>query len=269
MYTATFTAAGQTTEAIDVADGDKFSATIGAGFTGEIIVESSGNGGHSWEEVKSYTAAAEEAVPGFGKFYRLRAKAISAGSSAVIIQKEPRTLEAVEAPDGSLIYAFDEDGVRVRAKGISGIGDAVTPRVMRSFGRTMDEGLAIMVIDEIIDVSVGGKTINLTNVVPQGAMLFSVQAHNRSGITAGGTSARVGLGDDSDPDKYKLYKKTIDEQGIADIALDGTPLAGDEQITVNACTTGGVLGDSDFANGTIRVRVVYFQIRDLESVAAA
>ncbi len=137
---------------------------------------------------------------------------------------------------------------------------AVAAAVALGLGATSAEGLQLKIIDEVVDLtSAGAKFKALTNVVPAGSVILSVQANIQTAVTAGGTSVKVGLG--AHAGTTNTYGNT---SGLTkNLKIDTVPaawavLGSDLTIDVCACaSTASGLGDTNFSAGTVRVRVVF------------
>jgi len=122
------------------------------------------------------------------------------------------------------------------------------------------------VIDELVTLT-NAVTVNLSQVVPSGSVVLSVQANLQTTVSGDGSGddllAKVGIGTTVDPDKYAITSaltKNSKAKGLADWAV----LASDEQIAVRACQSDGSPCTEKFlAGGQVRVRVVYLSVPDL------
>jgi hypothetical protein len=134
-----------------------------------------------------------------------------------------------------------------------------------NFGDSLAEGLSIKILEETVDLtSAGAKFVAMTTAVPAGAVILSASANVQTLVVAGGTTAKVALGlNGGDVDKYgKTTNLTLDQK-ISTIPAHAV-LAGAETIDVCGVTSdGSALGDTNISAGSVRVRIVYFQLADL------
>lgn len=143
---------------------------------------------------------------------------------------------------------------------------AAAAAVAQRFGASATEGLEIKVIDEDVSLaSAGAKYVALTDAVPAGAVILSVQANVEALVVAGGTTVKVGVGlNAGDMDKYGKTSDLTQNQKI-DTIPDWAVLGGEEQLDVcGVVTNGSTLGDSNLTAGTVRVRVVYLVPNSLD-----
>ncbi len=81
-------------------------------------------------------------------------------------------------------------------------------------------------------------------------------------VVAGGTSAAVGIGITSDPDKYGKTTNLTKNQKITNLIATGT--AGEvtaEDIIVSMVTAGGAIGDTAATAGKVRLTVFYRELK--------
>ena len=107
---------------------------------------------------------------------------------------------------------------------------------------------------------------DLTEDVPAGAVILSVQGNIETLCVAGGTSVKVGIGPTADPDKYgktTAFTKNLKIDTIPDWAVLGSA----EDIQINAVATAGGIGDTAFSAGAVRVRIVYLATNSLDNAA--
>ena len=123
------------------------------------------------------------------------------------------------------------------------------------------EGYGIYMIDEIVACSAVNN--NLTNVIPKGATILSVNANAQAALTGGGTTVTWSIGPSGTPNKYG----TAGYPTAADLLTKNSKstwtgatqtAAATEQIAVNAAATGGAsAGNTALTVGSVRVVVVY------------
>jgi hypothetical protein len=271
-YTATFTAAGQVTPGIFRKKDEPYQVEIGVGFTGVIAWEYSPDSGanEGWQVV-GYSAITtlQALVAAKTGYYRLMSYQ-AAGSSNVVIKTLPVTLKTIENENGDELWRVDDDGVALKAKSVIGAAGAPTPQTSRSFGAAIDEGLGLLLLDEIVDLTdAGALFVDLTSELPDAAQVWAINAQITEAVTAGGTSTKVGIGPSGDPDKYgKTADLALDSQCNSGVLVGGTPLGAAEQVRVNAVTDAGAAGDTNFSAGKVRVRVIYALIRNLTEIFA-
>lgn len=145
---------------------------------------------------------------------------------------------------------------------------AAAAAVAQRFGATATEGLEIKVIDETVSGFTGAKTFDLTEDIPAGAVILSVQANIETTVVAGGTSVKVSVGvAGGDVDKYG---KTADfsQNAKIDTLPDWAVLASAEDVEIGIVVTDGTtLGDTNASAGAVRVRIVYLQPNSLDNAA--
>jgi hypothetical protein len=157
------------------------------------------------------------------------------------------------------------DGTKLQDGGVamSAFGSLQCPagaaisRTAIGFGTTSAEGLQFATIEETISCA-GNAALSqdITSVIPAGAVIVSVQANVQAAVTGGGTTAKIGLGIATDPDKYGLSSaltKNVKIGGPADWAV----LAASEQLGIYACAANGAAGNTALTVGSVRVRIVY------------
>jgi len=141
-------------------------------------------------------------------------------------------------------------------------GGAAAALALR-FGASTTEGLEIKVIDEV--VATGAINNDLTEDVPSGAVILSVQANVETALTGGGTTANFGIGTAGDPDKYSPTVGALTQDAKTDNIPDWAVLSGAEDIQVNGVTGAGAAGDTALTVGTVRVRIVYLVCNSLDN----
>lgn len=167
------------------------------------------------------------------------------------------------------------DGSALALRGYgTGTGD-----VIQQVGRTSTEAFRLCIYDETVSPS--AVETNLLNI-PAGSLLVSVQANVESALTGGGTTATWSIGTTGDPDKYgsagfssitgsaaadSLAKNSASTWfGDASHAMSLSAAA--EQLVLTGAATGGAAdGDTALTVGSVRVRVIYWQLQALDSAA--
>lgn len=143
-----------------------------------------------------------------------------------------------------------------------------TAAAVERYGQTATEGTEITALDEDVTLTNAAAT-NLTNTVPSGAVILSVQANLETTVVgdASGDNGmiKVGIGTSGDPDKYGLSADLVKNTKVNTIP-DWAVLSGAEQIAVNSVDTGGTAATEKFVGGEIvRVRVVYLTLNSLDN----
>jgi len=138
------------------------------------------------------------------------------------------------------------------------------------FGATATEGLEIKAIDEDVTLT-NAVEVDLTETVPAGAVILSVQGNLETAITGDGSGdnglTKVGIGVTADPDKYGKTSGLTKNLKI-DTIPDWTVLASEETVTVKACDNDGAAVTEKFtAGGIVRVRIVYAACNSLDDAA--
>jgi hypothetical protein len=162
----------------------------------------------------------------------------------------------VNIDDGGLLY--------IEGNG-TGTGD-----VVERLGGSATEGLEKRVYQQTVSPS--AIETNLINL-PAGAVVLSVQGNVEVLLVAGGTSVTWSIGTAADPDKYGTQGNP---GAAADSLLQNSKSsflpawamigAGGEQMVLTAAATGGAAdGDTAFSAGSVRVRVVYYAVNDLDN----
>ncbi len=132
------------------------------------------------------------------------------------------------------------------------------------------EGTEVRVIDEVVTLT-NAVTTNLTNTVPAGAVIVSVQANLNTAVTGDASGddlfVKVGIGTSGDPDKYGLSADLTKNAKVNTIP-DWAVLASAETIGARAAKTDGTAATEKFtAGGKVRIRVVYLTLNSLVDAA--
>lgn len=170
------------------------------------------------------------------------------------------TLGQLEVYTGSAWQAASSTG---GVRQVTGGADAAL--VTDRYGDSATEGYEIRVIDETLSALAAVST-DLTEDVPSGAVILSVQANIETACVAGGTSVKVGVGTTGDPDKYGKTTDLTQNQKIDTLPAHAV-LSSAEDIQVNATATAGGIGDTAFSAGAVRVRIVYAMTNSLDDAA--
>jgi len=149
-------------------------------------------------------------------------------------------------------------------------GGAAAAFVAARLGKTVTEGLEIRVIDEVVTTTNAVET-NLTQTVPAGAVILSVQG-NLDTLIVGDASGdnlgvKVGIGTTATPNKYGLTSALTQNLKI-DTIPDWAVLSGAETVCVKLAKTDGSAATEKFvAEGLVRVRIVYAVCNSLDNAA--
>ena len=138
---------------------------------------------------------------------------------------------------------------------------AAAAAIAQRFGATATEGLEYRVIDET--VALDAVSVDLTENVPAGAVILSVQGNQETAGATGGTTDNVGIGPTANPDLYSPVVGDVTLNGKIDTIPDWAVLSSAEDIQVNAVTSAGAIGDTA-VGGTHRVRIVYMALASLD-----
>jgi hypothetical protein len=188
-------------------------------------------------------------------------KAEAMGQATVIGIPDPG------AADADLLHS--KGGQSIAAANTITAGAAAAAVALR-LGATATEGLEIKVIDETVTLTNAVET-DLTETVPAGAVILSVQANLATAVTGDASGddglTKVGIGVTADPDKYGLSADLAKNTKINTIP-DWAVLAGAETVTVKAADNAGAAVTEKFtAGGEVRVRLVYAVLNSLDDVA--
>ena len=146
--------------------------------------------------------------------------------------------------------------------GAAGIAAAVALRL-----GTSTENLDVKVLDEIVTTTNAVEN-NLTNTVPAGAVILSVQGNLQTLIEGDGSGddlgVKVGIGITADPDKYGITSALTKNLKI-DTIPDWAVLSAEETVCVKLAKTAGAAATEKFvAGGKVRVRIIYAVLNSLD-----
>lgn len=117
----------------------------------------------------------------------------------------------------------------------------------------------IGMLDDTVTVNPASGNFDLSNVIPVGAAIISVQVRLDTAITGAGGATKVGIGTAADPDKYGKTSSLASGQLINTIPA-WVALGGSEDIRIFAVDNGGVAAGTIGGVGqVVRVRVIYTQ----------
>jgi len=159
---------------------------------------------------------------------------------------------------------------------LTGKAGATAAAVALRLGATATEGLEIKVIDETVNLTNAVET-NLTETVPAGAVILSVQANLQTTVVGDASGdnglVKVGIGITADPDKYGKSADLVKNHKI-DTIPDWAVLSGAETVCVKGCDAAGAAVTEKFVAdvpaGTrdqVRVRIVYAVPNSLDDAA--
>lgn len=165
------------------------------------------------------------------------------------------------------------DGAVLALRGKGG----TTGDVIQQVGATSTEAFRLVVYDATVSPS--AVETNLINL-PAGSMIVSVQANVQAALTGGGTTVTWSIGTTGDPDKYgSAGFNSITGAAAADALTqnskstwfgDGSHAmslsAAAEQLVLTGAATGGAAdGNTALTVGSVRCRVVYWQLQALDN----
>ncbi len=190
--------------------------------------------------------------------------------SNVILQRlyESYITATAAVPTGADVQTLSTNQTQGGTKTLS--HGAAAAAIAQRFGKSITEGTEIRVIDEVVTLTAAVKTA-LTNTVPSGAVIVSVQANNNSLVVGDGTGddglIKVGIGIDADPNKYGMSADLVKNHKTNTLPAHAV-LSGAETIGVYAVDTAGDAVTEKFvAGGLVRVRIVFFALASLDNAA--
>lgn len=141
-------------------------------------------------------------------------------------------------------------------------GNAAT-QIVQAFGATSSEGLQMAIVDET--VSFAGNTDLfklLTYLFPAGTQILCAQANIQAALTGGGTTAKLGLGTEADPDLFGKTSALTQNLKITTVP-SWSPLSGATYLRLTGVKSDGDAGDTALTVGSVRVRIVFIAPVDL------
>ncbi len=273
-----FTAVGAG-RAMLVPKGSAFSWEVAGTFEGTVVLETSKNGGASWETLESLTttgsgAKVSNASTGCSALFRFRCDAFVSGTVETEISSVARRIQTFSGPQGGDVVVITEDGLNV--EGDLEADEVSTPLVSAdvlnsdelseltadagvkagsqiwsnrgsaaglsalSFGGTKVEGLHVQVIEETVSlVGAAAKFVALTTPIPAGAVILSAQLNVEALVVAGGTTVKVALGLNAGDVDKYGKTATLVKNQKANVIPDHAVLAAPEQIDVCGVVTDG------------------------------
>lgn len=131
-------------------------------------------------------------------------------------------------------------------------------------GQTATEGWELKVLDEDVVIPSAVASVDLTEDIPDGAVILGCQMNLETIVTAT-TAVKVGLGIAANPDLYGITASLL-KNVKTNLIPDWAVLSGAEDILIYAVDTGGsAAGTID--TGTVRVRIVYLALNGLDDAA--
>lgn len=191
----------------------------------------------------------------------------SAGITADVIAEDTAaagvTVDGVLLKDGGVTGALtmsDGDLMTIEGSG-TGTGDVVT-----RYGATATEGLELRVYEETVTPAAVETNLLL---LPGASMVASVSANCDAALTGGGTTVTWSIGTTADPDLFCTAGNgagdTLLQNGKADVIDMSTFNGPAVQMALTGCVTGGATaGDTALTVGSVRVRVVYWAVNQLD-----
>lgn len=301
-----FTAVGSS-DTEGVRYGDHISYAASGTFSATWSLKYTKNNGQTWIEIATGTGASSgvwKNQTGDGAHIKFECTAYTSGTLVTAITSGAQVGPGLEDDAGNVRAYVTEDGLSVVgdlavSEDVAVTGNAsVTGTLSATGAATLDggaaidgtvtlesgataaetalrisldgtEGTLIKVIDETVSLAAAGATSKaLTNAVPVGAVILSVQSQITVLAVAGGTSVKVGIGlAAGDVDKYGL-SADLAKNTKTNVIPDWAVLSGAETLAVCAVTSdGSALGDTNWSAGSVRVRIVYLDLTALTNVA--
>jgi hypothetical protein len=174
---------------------------------------------------------------------------------------------------GTSLTMLDASVLNFRGFG-TGQGD-----IVEQIGKTATEGWQLRVYDETVNPA--AIETNLLNL-PAGSVILSVQANVESALTGGGTTVTWSIGTAGDPDHYgsagfssitgaaaaDTLAKNSKVNWSADSAHAWAMSSAAEQLVLTGAATGGASdGNTALSVGSVRCRVLYYQMLALDNAA--
>ena len=165
------------------------------------------------------------------------------------ILKTDNVIEKTAATGVTLDGTTLIDGTVVAPSAAATIAAALTP--------VFSGGMAGCLINVFEKQSATLNAISTTLLsVPANHVILAVNTNIDAALTGGSTTAKVGIGvAASDPDLYGL-SADLNKNTKTNVSPTFAMLAAQADLSINACATGGALGDTALTVGKVRVRVV-------------
>ena len=138
--------------------------------------------------------------------------------------------------------------------------------VAMRFGATTTEGLELRVYEETVTPAAVETNLLL---LPSASMVASVSANCDAALTGGGTTVTWSIGTTADPDLFCTAGNgagdTLLQNGKSDVIDMSTFNGAAVQMALTGCVTGGATaGNTALTVGSVRVRVVYWAVNQLD-----
>lgn len=269
---STFTAVGSSA-IINVGPRNQLSWSVSGIFIGTMLLQKAVGGANAWSTVKTITSAQQGAIEE-GGLYRFYCSAYTSGTIVYSVTEKKNPIVEWFGNNGDGM-SIDQNGVKSPLFKHVGQGAGSvdgTPEVTDRFGRSDDEGLEIVALDQVITL-VNAVKADMTTPIPAGAVIVSVQTNNENNIFGDGSGdnllAKIGIGTAADPDAYGKTDNLRSNHKINTLP-DWAVLGAETQLSVYAVKTSGDACTEKFvAGGKVRVRVHYFQPNGLDDSATA
>lgn len=264
-----------------------------------IVLQRSTTAGHSWETVQTWAAGAHNVSSSVAydrdAAYRFRAivdltdPASTLTSLAVSLGEAVDTVEVVKNSNGDDVLTITDEGIQSPKVTGTTVTDGsatltggslalplgsvqhsrsgTTGAIIRGFGATASEGLQEAIVEETISFAANAALFKeLAYLFPANAVIVSAQANIEAALTGGGTTAKVGLGTEADPDAYGKTSALTKNAKIDTQPDAAAGFAAPTALRLSSCAADGSAGDTALTVGSVRVRIVY---RALVSLADA
>lgn len=157
---------------------------------------------------------------------------------------------------------------RVEIAGIQLEAGGTAAEVAQRFGASATEGLEYVVLDEDLALS-SGTSINMTNAIPTGSVIVSVQANIETAVTGNDDNDEdldaIGIGDGGAVDEYGESVGLAQNVKI-DTMVPHAVTSGALTLCVNGTkgSGGGACTETFTGSGVVRIRVVYQTLNSLD-----
>lgn len=198
---------------------------------------------------------------------------VNGTADAVILDADADTTISAPTDDQIDFEVAGADDLRLAANDLQVLDSTVlsllgattgTGRVIQRIGATATEGLEMRVYEAT--VSPAAVETNLVNI-PANSAIMSVQSNVETALTGGGTTVTYSIGTTGDPDKYGTPSSDLLTQNAKSNFIPAwTFLTSSEQMVLTGAATGGASdGDTALSVGSVRVRVVYLTLVNLDN----
>ena len=254
-----------------------------------LVLERSYNN-HTWDVVKTWAPAAYtdsltlmsdlEARYLFRAIVDPAVPAATLTSLVVSLDDVAETFQEFKNPDGVAVLSLTDEGIEsprvesavvtdgsatltngslaMPAGSIQHSRSGVTGAIVRGFGATAAEGLQECIVDETVSFAANAALYKeLTYLFPANVVIVSAQANIQAALTGGGTTAKLGLGTEADPDVYGLTGALTKNAKIDTQPDAAAGFAAPTVLRLSSCTAAGAAGNTALTVGSVRVRIVY------------